>query len=74
MQALKNSGYDEKFRGEILNSGINGYNWILEADRTCKRPMYRIKEWRSSSRWMECQKFKKTWLGDYCIFVPPTPN
>ena len=70
MQALKNSGYDEKFGGEILNSGINGYKQIFEADRTGKRPMYRIKGW------MECQKRKKTRLVDYkfCIVVPPTPN
>ena len=59
MQALKNSGYDEKFRGEILNSGIKGYNRILEADRTGERPMYRMKGWRSSARWMERQKQRK---------------
>ena len=31
MQLLKNSNYDSKFRGEILKSGLKGYNKILEA-------------------------------------------
>lgn len=29
MQIKKNSGYDEKFRREILRAGIKGYNKIL---------------------------------------------
>ena len=76
MQDLKNYGYCSKFRGEILNAGIHGYNKILEADRAGERPLYRRKGWNRAARWMEVQKRKKTWLGDYklCIFVPPTPN
>ena len=38
--------------------------------------MYRLKEWRKAARWLEGQKRKKSWLGEYksCIFIPPTPN
>ena len=32
MELLKNSGYDEKFRKEILQSGLAEYKKILEAD------------------------------------------
>ena len=43
MQMLKNSGYSVNFRREILLSGINGYNKILEADRNKSKPLYRPK-------------------------------
>ena len=77
MQTLKNSGYSETFRHEILMSGLNGYNKILEADRLGDKPLYRSKEWRKSSRWMESKRKAKNWLGSNyksCIFVPPTPG
>ena len=44
MQMLKNSGYSVNFRKEILSSGLNGYNKILEADRSNQKPLYRPKE------------------------------
>ena len=46
MQNLKNSGYSETFRREILNAGLNGYNKILEADKLGKKPLYRAKGWQ----------------------------
>ena len=33
MQLLKNSGYSETFRAEILRSGLEGYNKIVAADK-----------------------------------------
>ena len=77
MQMLKNSGYSEKFRAEILKSGLDGYQKILEADRLGKRPLYRLKQWRAAARRLEKQQKQKNWLGDFwksCIFVPPTPG
>ena len=62
MQMLKNSGYDEKFRTEVLRSGLAGYNKILESNKTGAKPMYRSKEWHVSSRRMEKHKKKKNWL------------
>ena len=44
MQLLKNSGYSEMFRAEILKSGLKGYNLILQAERESIRPVYRPKE------------------------------
>ena len=43
MQILKNSGYNSTFRKEILDSGIVGYNRILQADRVGEKPLYRSK-------------------------------
>ena len=77
MQVLKNSGYHETFRVEILKAGLNGYNKILEADKLGKKPLYRAKDWRKSSRWLESKKKTRNWLGGKyksCIFVPPTPG
>ena len=45
MQLLKNSGYSEAFRAEILNAGLKGYNKIVKAEQGV-RPMYRPKGWQ----------------------------
>ena len=77
MQLLKNSGYSEAFRAEILKSGIQGYNKILKAERDGTRPMYRPKGWMESARWLEKRRKKNNWLGSFwksCIFIPPTPG
>ena len=58
MQLLKNSGYSETFRAEILKSGLKGYNLILQAERESVRPVYRPKGWKESARWLE-KKTKK---------------
>ena len=62
MQMLKNSGYSARFRKEILLSGINGYNKILEADRSKQKPLYRPKDWKRSSRWMDSRQKAKNGL------------
>ena len=77
MQLLKNSGYSEAFRLEILRSGMQGYNKIVAAEKEGARPMYRKKDWRKSARWLDKKRKKKSWLGTFwksCIFVPPTPG
>ena len=76
MQILINSGYNFKFRKEILNSGLNGYNKILQQSQNGTKPIFRSKEWRASSRRLETQRKRKNWLGSYksCIYVPPTPG
>ena len=75
MQLLKNSGYSQKFRLEILHSGL--YNKILKAERDGIRPVYRPKGWNESARWLDKRRKKNKWLGPFwksCIFVPPTPG
>ena len=77
MQLLKNSGYNQKFRSEILKSGLNGYNKILKAERDAVRPTYRPKGWNETARWLAKRRKKNNWLGPFwksCIFVPPTPG
>ena len=77
MQLLKNSGYSEAFRIEILKSGVQGYNKILKAEKDGIRPVYRPKGWKESARWLEKRRKKNNWFGIFwksCIFVPPTPG
>ena len=77
MQLLKNSGYDEKFRAEILNSGLKGFNKIVKAEQDGVRPVYRPKDWNETSRWLAKRRKKNNWLGPFwksAIFVPPTPG
>ena len=72
MQVLKNSGYNSKFRREVLKSGLKGYNCILADHKSGLKPIYRPK---SSRRWAKKNK-KKNWLGSFksYIFIPPTPG
>ena len=59
-----------------MKSGLNGYNKILEADKSGLKPMYRPKGWKKSARGMEKRNKGKKWLGHFksVIFCPPTPN
>ena len=82
MQKMKNSGYDEKFRLEVLKSSINGYEKILEDGEKGVKPVYRNKEWKEKNDWNKKKVFKKEnwWKGKNSIknksviFVPATPG
>ena len=79
MLMLKRSGYNDKFRLEIVKSVKNGFEKILEADRKGEKPMYRSKAWRKSKE-MRVNKhsMKKSWyqVGGFnsVVFVPYTPG
>jgi hypothetical protein len=82
MQKLKNSGYDECFRLEILKSSLNGYEKIVEDSKNGLKPIYRSKEWKDKNNWTAKKKSKKEnwWKGKQeiknksVIFVPATPG
>ena len=59
MQKMKNSGYDEKFRLEVLKSSINGYEKILEDGEKGVKPVYRNKEWKEKNDWNKKKVFNK---------------
>ena len=81
MLKLKNSGYSEKYRKEILNSANKAYQKIIEDDKSNKKPMYRCRNWKKEER-NEAKFIKKrNWwnrnpLINYksVLFVPPTPG
>ena len=59
MRKMKNSGYDEKFRLEVLKSSINGYEKILEDGEKGVKPVYRNKEWKEKNEWNKKKVFNK---------------
>ena len=58
MLALKNSGYNYKFRKEVLDSTLKAYKKIIEDDKNGIKPIYRSRDWNLEER--QKQKSKKT--------------
>ena len=50
MIKMKNSGHSEQYRKQILDSSLNAFDEMLEADRSGKRPLYRSKNWQTDIR------------------------
>ena len=58
MLKLKNSGYNEKFRTEILNSALKAFQQMVEDDTNDIKPMYRSRDWNAEERQMSKSKKK----------------
>ena len=82
MLKLKNSGYNKKFRMEILDSGLKAYSKMLDDDKTGIKPMYRSKEWNQDTRNNLKSRKKVNWWNSEnskvqyksVLFVTPTPG
>ena len=58
MMRLQFSGYEQRFREEVLKSAIHAYENIKSEVEQNKRPLYRPKHWRKVERMKE--KRRKT--------------
>ena len=47
MLRLQYSGYDWKFREEVVRSALAAYNRLVELDANGEKPLYRPREWRA---------------------------
>ena len=47
---MKDSGYSEQVRMEIIKGGVIGYEKQVEIDRSGECPLYRPREYRSEER------------------------
>ena len=56
MVKLKNSGYGEKYRKEILDSALKGFNKMLEEDRNGTKPLFRNRSWNNEEREKRIEK------------------
>ena len=78
MKRIQFSGYDHKFRYEVVTSALKAYGIMKEKDVTGERPLYRKKAWRRNERRNEKHNRKRNWFrrGGYesIIFVPCTPK
>ena len=75
---LQYSGYDQKFRTEVVLSALKAYNCMIELDASGEQPLYRPKEWKRLERAQERRGKRESWYRkggfDTVIFVPATPG
>ena len=71
------SGYDKKFRHDVITTALASYRKMKENDEKGETPMYRSKMWKRRERREAKRGRKKNWYrkGGYksVIFVPSTP-
>ena len=53
MIKMKNSGYDQKFRKEIVDSAMKAFEIMIEKDRKGTKPLFRDRNWKSDERQLE---------------------
>ena len=73
---LRDSGYDEVYRGEIIRDAVVGYERQVEASDKGEKPLYRPREWKIVERQREKQIKKSAWFrtSDSVAFLPATPG
>ena len=80
MVKLKNSGYDKKYRIEVLDSAMKAFEIMIEKERKGTKPLFRDRKWKSDERQLEKLDKKRNWFrtedSKYksVLFVPPTPG
>ena len=78
MLRLQYSGYDRKFREELVRSALATYNRPLDLDGSGEKALYRPREWKALDRARERRKRRDNWFrkggSDTVIFVPATPG
>ena len=80
MLKLKNSGYSIKYRTEILESALQAYEKMIEADKAGTRPLFRDRNWNREQRNQKKMDRKINWYTSEkneikyksVLFVPVT--
>ena len=83
---MKQSGYNERFSMNVLQSALKNLKRRLAQDRSGERPLHRVKNWRKEEKRRGKDKKKRTWYagktsregGDvynmFPVFCPATPK
>ena len=82
MIQLKNSGYDKKFRKEIICSSWNAFEKMIDNDKNGIIPLYRPRSWNKEARNLQKSMKKSNWWNaksskiqyKSVMFVTPTPG
>lgn len=82
MLKVKNSGYNTKFRTEILDSILKAFEKMVDDDLKNIKPLYRSKDWNAEERAILKSKKKLNWWNTdksqtkytSVLFVTPTPG
>ena len=61
MLKLKNSGYGQNFRKELLDSILKAFQKMQDEDKSGVKPMYRSREWNRENRDLVKSKKKLNW-------------
>ena len=82
MLKMKNSGYGQKFRREILDSGQKAFKKMIKDEKEGVKPMYRSRDYNKEERkkakfnkrrnWWNTKKSKIQYKN--VLFVTPTPG
>ena len=75
---LKASGYDEHYRYQVIKSGIEGFDKMLEEERRGGRPINAPRSWEEDRRQRKKDLQPKSWFRkggyDVPLFIPHTPG
>ena len=75
---MQASGYDKRFRYEVIKSVINGYDNIKELEDQGRRPMYRERGYDRTERRKTKERTRAGWFKrnnhEAVLFVPSTPG
>lgn len=78
MLHLQYSGYDPKFRTEVVRSALKAYNRMIELDASGEKLLYRPREWKRLEWDRERRGKRESWYRkggfDIVIFMPATPG
>ena len=79
MVNMKNSGFNAKYRKEILDSAYKAFDEMVKADESGLKPLYRDKTWNKEKRKLEKQEKRLNWYKNggkivytSVLFVPVT--
>ena len=61
MARMQFSGYNKKFRAEVLNSALKAYTEIKRKDIQGEQPLYRPKQWKQKERKEQRRNKKNNW-------------
>ena len=77
-ERMRDSGYPERYRAEVIQSGLKGYEKMLEVEKTGGRPVNRLKKTNQEERRRQKLQKKDTWYKEggfsTVLFVPCTPG
>ena len=77
-ERMRDSGYPERFREEVIRSGLTGYQHMVEVEKAGGRPVNRLRKTNKNERKKEKERKKDNWykndLYSTVLFVPCTPG
>ena len=75
---MRASGYGERYRLEVIKSGVEGFEKMVAEEKNGGRPINQRRTWNEDQRQKKKELQKKNWYKrggfDVPIFVPHTPN